>query len=267
MRRAGPKETEGPPVLLLHGWLASAGLNWARSFEALAGRYRVIAPDLPGHGRSRALTGARRFDMEASADALAALLARESPDQPAIIAGYSLGGMLAQTLWRRHPERVAGLVLGATSSAPIPVLRGRTPLACLAACGRETARAMGRSMVVPRAVAETLARWLEAGGTKFPARHWALQEFGAHDWPTVVDAGRAIARFDTREWAGAIDVPTSVLLTENDTLIPPAQQEALADAVAPVHVGRLAAGHLACVRADFGPAVARACRQVERAIR
>jgi hypothetical protein len=45
----GPREM--PTVVLLHGWIASGGLNWFQAFEALRGRYRVIAPDLRGHAR------------------------------------------------------------------------------------------------------------------------------------------------------------------------------------------------------------------------
>src|SRR5215470_14844889 len=105
----GPREM--PTVVLLHGWIASGGLNWFQAFEALRGRYRVIAPDLRGHAR-----GIRswRFKLADCADDVAALL-RKRRVQNAIIVGYSMGGPVAQLVWRRHPELVSGLVLAATS--------------------------------------------------------------------------------------------------------------------------------------------------------
>ena len=66
LRRRGKiffREVEGPPgaptLLLLHGWVASAGLNWLHAFAPLGDHFRVIAPDQRGHGRG--IRGWRRF--------------------------------------------------------------------------------------------------------------------------------------------------------------------------------------------------------------
>ena len=118
------REIPGPPgaptVLLLHGWLASAGLNWFTAFDVLGERYRVLAPDLRGHGRG--LRTRRRFTLADCADDTAALL-DELGTGPVIAVGYSLGGPVAQLLWRRHPEHVGGLVLCATSHYLMPGMR------------------------------------------------------------------------------------------------------------------------------------------------
>src|SRR5690348_2436288 len=107
---------EGPPgaptVVLLHGWIASGGLNWFNAFEPLAQRYNVVAPDLRGHGRG--LRSRRRFRLADCADDVAALIDHYDTG-PVIAVGYSMGGPVSQLLWRRHPEQVAGLVLAATS--------------------------------------------------------------------------------------------------------------------------------------------------------
>ena len=107
---------DGPPgaptVVLLHGWIASGGLNWFTAFGPLSQRYRVIAPDMRGHGRG--IRSRRRFRLADCADDVAALLEHLGAE-PAIVVGYSMGGPIAQLLWRRHPDRVAGLVLCATS--------------------------------------------------------------------------------------------------------------------------------------------------------
>ena len=101
-----------PTVVLLHGWIASGGLNWFTAFGPLSQRYRVIAPDMRGHGRG--IRSRRRFRLADCADDVAALLDHLGAE-PAIVVGYSMGGPIAQLLWRRHPDRVAGLVLCATS--------------------------------------------------------------------------------------------------------------------------------------------------------
>ena len=279
VRILGPDDAAGPPILLLHGWLASAGLNWHRTFAELSQEHRVLAPDLPGHAGTTPVGGLRRsplsalrsgFDIERSADDLAALLDQLQIDTPVIVVGYSLGGMVAQTFWRRFPERVAGLVLGATSAAPVPVSRGRHPLAQVMHVARGTTDALDRLTHIPREMATTLQQFL---AQRLPASlndvsgiHWVLEEFASHHWPTVLDAGRAIAHFDAREWIGDIDVPTSVILTARDTVIPRRQQEAMIAALGSPHVELIDAGHLACVRADFAQALLASCGVVKRGV-
>lgn len=97
----------GDPVLLLHG-LAGAAANWAELLPAAVDRYRVLAPDLPGHGRSGRL--AARADMTAFADVAAQLLERESA-APALVVGHSFGGLVALRLAHRRPDLVRGLLL------------------------------------------------------------------------------------------------------------------------------------------------------------
>ena len=102
-----------PTVVLLHGWTATADLNWFACFAPLAEHFRVIALDHRGHGRG-IRAGARSVSTDCADDvaALADVLGIER----FIAVGYSMGGPIAQLLWQRHPELVAGLVLCATSS-------------------------------------------------------------------------------------------------------------------------------------------------------
>ena len=105
-------EPEGAPVVvLLHGWTATAALNWYPSFAPLANNFRVIALDHRGHGRG--LRSRASFRLEDCADDVAALLGAVGVER-CIAVGYSMGGSIAQLLWQRHPNVVDGLVLCAT---------------------------------------------------------------------------------------------------------------------------------------------------------
>ena len=108
---AGPPGA--PTVLLLHGWMASADLNWPGTFEALAGRCHVLAMDVRGHGRG--IRSTEPFSLEDCADDAAGLL-RELGVREAVVVGYSMGGAIGLLMARRHPGRVRGLVLVASAA-------------------------------------------------------------------------------------------------------------------------------------------------------
>ena len=208
-----------PAVLLLHGWTASADINFFPVYACLAESYRVIAMDLRGHGRGMRST--EPFSLEDCADDAAALLDQLGAGR-AIVVGYSMGGPVGLLLARRHPERVAALVMQATA-LEWRAARERTVWRLLPVFDLSLRFGAGASLVdwvLRRAVAEAP----ELGRS----RPWLAAEFGRATARDLVSAGRALSRYDARPWAGQLGIPAAVLVTTRDHLVHPAKQRELA---------------------------------------
>jgi pimeloyl-ACP methyl ester carboxylesterase len=257
------REVEGPAgaptLLLLHGWVASAGLNWQHAFGPLGAHYRVIAPDLRGHGRG--IRSWRRFRLEDCADDAAALL-DELGIESAIPVGYSMGGPVAQLLWRRHPARVAGLVLCATSQRPVRGGRvGRAAFTSAMAVAAGTTRLGQLATGTPTAVRRQLIELLDREASA-PRRGWAAAELGRHDPRMLIEAGFALGRFSAQDWFRGIDVPTAIVVTTEDRAIRPEDQMQQALHIRGANVFCLDLGHTACTDPSFGAGLLPACHQV-----
>jgi pimeloyl-ACP methyl ester carboxylesterase len=98
----------GPPLLLLHGGLAS-GEVWEPVASRLAREFRVIAPDSRGHGHST--NSGETLSYALLADDVAALTGALGLEKPCI-AGWSDGGQVALELAVRHPETAGALIIG-----------------------------------------------------------------------------------------------------------------------------------------------------------
>ncbi len=202
-----------PPVLLLHGWMFSADLNFWRTYGVLedAG-YRVLAVDHRGHGRG--LRTHAPFRLSDCADDAAALIAQIDA-APALVVGYSMGGPIGQLMARDHPEVVSGLVLCATSShwtnARQRLLwRGMAFIRLLLGLAPDTAWRRG----------------LRAAG--FPTTNWTTSELTRGSASDLAEAGRELSRYDAREWLPRLDVPVALVVTTKDTSVPPSHQRELA---------------------------------------
>jgi pimeloyl-ACP methyl ester carboxylesterase len=252
------REVEGPPgaptVVLLHGWMASGGLNWFQVFDALGAEFRVLAPDLRGHARGlRAPT----FRLADCADDVAALCDVLGAGR-VIVAGYSMGGPVAQLLWHRHPDLVAGLVLCATSATfgfGATEARAVQQVLTVVAAGMRVAEA---AVDVPAGV---LRRVL------LPARpvdfvQWATAEIARHSVHMLAGAAGAVARYRAEEWIAGVDVPTGVVVTTRDRQVPPDLQLRMADTIPYSTVHPVDGGHSVCVRGRFAEPLLDACSTV-----
>jgi pimeloyl-ACP methyl ester carboxylesterase len=252
------RDVPGPPgaptVVLLHGLGATASINWPGAFRLLSEQFRVVALDHRGHGRG--IRTARPFRLRDCADDVVSL-ADELGIEHFVAVGYSMGGPIALLARRRHPSRVTGLVLCATSAWFSDDAANSSPLgAAVATSLRLTPPAVRRQLT------QSMVRYLERQTAVSPA---FLDEARRHDPAAILEATRALRRFDARPWATRLGCPAASVVTERDSLVPMDRQLELAHATrATVHPVR--GNHDVAVRAParFLPALLDACRSVSR---
>jgi len=212
-----------PVVLLLHGWTASADLNFFPVYAYLSESYRVIALDLRGHGRG--MESMEPFSLEDCADDAAALLDQLSAGR-VVVVGYSMGGPVGQLLARRHPGQVAALVMQATALEWRHTARERAVWRLLPVFDLSLRFGAGVGLVE-----RVLRKAVEESPELDDYRPWLAAEFRRTTARDLVAAGRALSRYDARPWAGQLDIPAVVLVTTRDRLVRPVKQRELAEAL------------------------------------
>ncbi|SEG96784.1 3-oxoadipate enol-lactonase / 4-carboxymuconolactone decarboxylase [Nonomuraea solani] len=218
----GPES--GPP-LVLGPSLGTSTRVWAPQLGALAGTFRVLRFDLPGHGGSP-VTGARTMDDLA---ALVLAAAREQGWESFHYAGVSIGGAIGATLAVRHPERLRSLALLCSSA------RFGEPDAW-----HERA-ALVRAEGTAPLLGPTAGRWF--AGPPDPA---LLDDLAATDPAGYADCCDALAGYDLRGELAAITAPTLVVAGREDPATPPAHARLLADGIPGATLVEVAgAAHLA----------------------
>jgi pimeloyl-ACP methyl ester carboxylesterase len=222
--RVGPTRAGAATVALLHGWLASADLNFFGAYEPLCARFNVVAIDHRGHGRG--LRTERPFALEAAADDFADAL-RVLGIGPVVPVGYSMGGPITLHLARRHPELVAGMVLTATALEWRAHWYDRLQARLLGALAQflrfdVTTRAAVRLINEVAATDDLVAAW----------RPHLIGEAKRLNVSDAVAAERALGAYDARPFAESLDVPAAVVITNHDRLVAPRRQRELAAALA-----------------------------------
>jgi 3-oxoadipate enol-lactonase len=235
---AGP-DPDSPAIVLLHALGCTGLLTWYPCIEQLSRRYRVVTLDLRWHGQG---IQSEEFALVDCANDVVALLDVLGIER-AMVGGYSMGSIVAQRVWRQHPERVDGLVLAATTD------RFRMSLA-----EQFFFAGMGATMVATRGISRSRTAVRAARAAADAAdfepsdiQEWALREFKSTSPWAVGQALSALGRHHSRPWLGRIDVPTAVVVLNDDHVIPPARQRALARAIPGATMHDIDAGHASCV--------------------
>lgn len=255
--RPGPPGA--PTLILLHALATTAALSWYPSLEALGEHYRVITFDQRWHGR-----GIRcdKFRFEDCADDVVAVADALGVDKFTVV-GYSMGGAIAQLVWRRHRTRVEGMVLAATARN----FRGKMTERMWFTLTHTTMTRWGHGV---RARADRLHAGLAAEPMAMNADEvigpWAMSEFRSTSAWAMLAAINEVGRFDSSAWIRRVDVPTSVVVLTRDRFIPTRRQRRLGAAIPGAMIYDVDGNHAALVMSatEFVPVLVSACRSVTR---
>lgn len=216
------QEGEGPAVLLLHT-AGQNGVQWRYAASELAALgYRVIVPDLPGHGRSEPAPGGPVRDLGDYAAWCLALLDRLEVERP-FVAGCSIGGRISLDLAVRAGDRLAGVVSMAAhagrDTAPLLSVRGlERELNDVAAPSRTDRTYYGTLAVVGRSVAAEKAELIAQMHRREDP---AISSSDLIGWTT----------HDVSAGLGQVACPVHVVVGDDDLWITPADAERTAAAI------------------------------------
>ena len=206
----------GVPIVLLHAFPLDRSM-WAPQVGALVRQGRCLAPDLRGFGST---TAAPPYGMDQYADDVAALMDKLDID-PAVVVGLSMGGYIAFALWRRHRARVRALVL-ADTRAGADTDEGREKRRRLI----EVAQSRGSSTIADLQIASMV------GATTRERRPEVAETIRAMMAAAPVEGivgalDAMIARPDSTSTLATIEVPTLIMVGDEDTLTPPAESQSM----------------------------------------
>jgi 3-oxoadipate enol-lactonase len=214
------EQGHGEPVLLIMG-LGYPSAMWHRTRPGLAARYRTIALDNRGTGRSHTPPGPYSIRLMAS-DAAAVLDA--AGIESAHVFGVSMGGMIAQEFVLQYPQRVLSLILGCTAAGGPTAVRAEA---------EATQMLMRRDKMIPEQAAEAAVPFIYARGTP---RKWIDEDLAIRrPWfPSpegYVAQLQGILAWEAYSRLGQIVAPTLVIHGESDRLVPPGNSNLIAERI------------------------------------
>jgi 3-oxoadipate enol-lactonase len=223
-------------LLLLHAFPLDASM-WEPQAEAFGPWIPLVAPNAPGFGGTE-LSGSVTT-MAAAADGARQAMAQADVDR-AVVCGLSMGGYVALEFWKRHRDAVAGLVLANTRAGADDE------------AGRERRRALAS-----RLRSEGSAFLVESPppllSSEAPAGLWDRVRDIIRDQAAEAIAAASLGMAERADFTGdlvRIDVPTLVVTSDGDTLIPSAATIPMADAIPGAQLSVIAgAGHISNLEA------------------
>jgi pimeloyl-[acyl-carrier protein] methyl ester esterase len=221
----------GTAIVFIHGWCMSSAV-WRLQLEGLTGSFRVITLDLPGHGHSA--PGAGGFHIKGCAGDIAGLF-QFLDLQQALLAGWSLGSLIALESFTLLRERLAGLVLISgtprfTQGDGFPYGLSKNEVDGMAGKVRRSLR---------RALDGFTAHMFAAGELDAAPLAAVVRELlSSVPMPVtdvVLQALDALTETDLRDRLALIDLPTLILNGDCDVICPPQASEFLAQQIPSAH--------------------------------
>ncbi|WP_436345498.1 alpha/beta fold hydrolase [Natronorubrum sp. FCH18a] len=206
---AGPDD--GQSIVFVHGAMFTRKM-WLPQIRGLSDEYRIVAPDLPGHG----VRADETFRMEPAIDLLERVIGRHT-DGNAVLVGLSLGGYAATEYAYRHPGDVDGLVLSGSSANPVGGMEA------LARATGAISRLATKPDVSKRLVERLGERWVNNRDLPEDVKREILE---AGIYPKQFgDAGPDVAGVDFRAKLSTYPGPTLVLNGEHDKVMRRGERE------------------------------------------
>lgn len=241
---------DAPTLILLHSVVTTGQLCWYPSFPRLSEHFRVITLDQRWHGRGIV---SDEFHLYDCADDVAALADVLDIDRFAV-AGFSMGGGVAQLVAHRHPDRTSAMVLCATG----PYFSGhpaaeRNP--------SRTEKLFGQLLHQRRTRPLRELNNDVLDDLSVPISVWGARQFRSTPFSRFHTLNKGLNEFDSRAWLSSLDLPTAVCVTTKDRTVSPGRQQLLVDAIPDAKRFDIAAGHAACVMQaeKFVPTFVEAC--------
>lgn len=226
----------GPPLLLIHAFPLNSQM-WKPQLEGLAGSFRVLAPDLRGHGLTPPVPGVSTMD--ALAQDLHTILEQAGVLQPPILCGVSMGGYIALAFYRQFPGTVGGLILTATrATADSEAVKAN----------RDKQMGLVHSGGVPALVEEMLPKMLSQETFRYnPGLVEQVRRIMLESSPEGIVAALLgmKERPDSTALLGQIPFPVLVVYGEDDAIVQNSEAEEMATQLDHGHLVSIPdAGHL-----------------------
>lgn len=235
LKLAYAKEGSGPVVIFMHG-IGGNRTNWDEQQTALSNNYCTIAWDAKGYGESSDPVETLKFSD--FADDLNALLNHLEVERAHLV-GLSMGGMIAQDFYGRYPQRVATLTLADTSQGFGPASEADRQDFL------ERRLAPLESGLTPADLAPKMIDVLSGPKATDEMRQRLLDSLSAVRTGPYIQALKATVTTDFRKILPLIDVPTLIIVGDEDKVLPPLDSQVLADAIPGAELVTIEhAGHL-----------------------